>query len=655
MLTKKLVLFAMGALVGLGLLGCQTNPKEVEVTRMVTQKETVIETVVEQETIVIQVTPTPQPVVEGPRTLVICQGEEPETLYIYDSQAGQALASKHIQEAIYDGPIDNRSFDFQPVILEKLPSLGEGDAVIETVTMETGDLVVDDADQVVILEPGVVVRPAGCYSSECAVEFTGDPLEMEQMVVTFQLREGLSWSDGEPLTVNDSVYSFELLKDPDTPANRYTTDRTASYEASDDYTVVWIGLPGFRDTTYFTNFWPPLPEHIWGDLTALELVEADESTRMPMGWGPYTITEWVAGDHITLVKNENYWRADEGLPYFDSVIFQFVGQDADANLAALLAGQCDVVDQTAQLDSQGRLLLELEAVGKLNAVFANDTIWEHVDFGIDPAPSYERPDFFQDVRVRRALAYCMDRQRVVEEVMGGQSVVLDTYLSPSHPLYEADVRQYPFDPVAGSELLEEAGWIDDDGDPATPRIAQDVEGVPDGTLLEFSYYVANSPRQQEAAGLLRASMAECGVQANVEIWDRPEYTAPGPEGPIFGRSFDVSHFAWVWVAGVEPPCNLYLSSAIPSEENGWDGANVSGFTDEEYDAACLDALQLLPGQPNYERHHREAQTIFAEQLPVVPLYPWFKLAATNPELRGFEMDITARSEMWNIEEFRYGE
>jgi peptide/nickel transport system substrate-binding protein len=444
--------------------------------------------------------------------------------------------------------------------------------------------------------------------------------------------------------------------DPDTPnPSRYTGERTASYEAVDDLTNVWTGLPGYRDSTYFAIFdtFQPLPEHLWGDYTPLELVEAEESSRMPLGWGPYVIDEWVAGDHITLSKNELYWRADEGLPKFDTVIYRMVGENSNANIAAILAGECDIVDQTSHLDDQSELLLELQAAGQLNPTFVTGTVWEHADFGINPVESYDRPDFFEDVRTRQAIAHCADRQAVVDTVMFGQSVVLDTYLPPEHPLFNADVASYEFDVEKGSALLEEVGWIDDDGNVETPRVAQGVEGVPDGTLLEFNFWTTSATQRQQATQVLQASMAECGIKANLEYWNATEYFADGPEGPIFGRHFDIGQFAWL--SGVEPSCNLYLTSEWPSEESGWAGQNDPGYTNEEFDKVCNAAMQSLPGTPEYEQNHLEAQRIWAEELPVLPLYLRLKLAATRPDMKNFIMDPTNNSEFWNIEEFDYGD
>ncbi|MGD9101724.1 MAG: peptide ABC transporter substrate-binding protein, partial [Anaerolineae bacterium] len=516
--------------------------------------------------------------------------------------------------------------------------------------------VLDDGGEPVVLEQGSRIRPAGCYDPACAITFDSAPVEMERMVVTFKLMEGITWSDGQALTAYDSLYSFELAANPDTPTRKFTIDRTASYEALDDYTAVWTGLPGHRDTAYLTNFWSPLPEHRWGQYTALQLLEAEESSRLPLGWGPYIITEWVAGSGIILAKNKNYWRAGEGLPRFEHVVFRFVGQNSNANIAAILSGECDITDREAQLNDQSELLLELQAEDQLNAAFVTSTVWEHADFGILPVESYDRPDFFGDVRTRRAIAHCMDRQAVVDTILFGQSVVLDTYVPPQHPLFNPQTAYYDFDVAKGAALLEEVGWIDDDGDSSTPRVAQGVQGIADGTLLEFNYWTTSATQRQQATQVLQASLAECGIKVNLEYWSLGEYFADGPDGPILGRHFDVSQFAWL--TGVEPPCNLFISQEItgPPENGfcGWGCYNNTGWANDDYDAVCNAALQSLPGTPEYEQYHLEAQRIFADQLPVIPLYLRFKLAATRPDMQNFIMDPTANSEMWNIEEFYYG-
>jgi peptide/nickel transport system substrate-binding protein len=105
----------------------------------------------------------------------------------------------------------------------------------------------------------------------------------------------------------------------------------------------------------------------------------------------------------------------------------------------------------------------------------------------------------------------------------------------------------------------------------------------------------------------------------------------------------------------EPPCDLYLTSEWPSEDNGWAGQNDPGFTNAEYDQVCNAALQSLPGTAAYKDNHLGAQELFAEHLPVVPLFLRLKIAASRPEVTGFMMDPTCNTEMFNIENFGIAE
>ena len=654
-------------LAGLVLAGCQTQtPTPVRIQEKIVETVVVTEIVEKEgekvvETVIVTVEPpedVEEPAEQGPRTLVICQGAEPNSLYIYETGM---VAAANILEAIYDGPIDERSFAYQPIILEKLPNLADGDAVLQTVSVSAVEKITDASGEVAELAEGVLVKPAGCTSLDCAVEYDGNELLMDQLEVTFKLLPGITWSDGTPLTMHDSVFSFAKYMGPGNTSGRYWGERTSSYEALDDLTVVWTGVPGFLDSTYFTSFWSPLPEHVLGQYTDAELEEAEDANRLPLGWGAYIIDEWVQGDHITLHKNPNYWRAGEGLPKFDQVVYRFVGQNSNANIASLLAGECDIV--SSQLDDQSELLLDLTDAGQLNATFVTGTVWEHADFNIQPLGEgyFAAWDTdgdglgpFGDIRLRQAIAMCFDRQAVVNTVMFGQSEVVHTYLPRIHPLFNPDVKQWPFDVEAGSALLEEVGWIDHDGNFETPRVASGVKGVPDGTPLEFNYETTNAVQRQQATQILAESAAQCGIKVNQGYHPASVWFEGGPEGVLFGRRFDLGQFAWL--TGAPPPCDLYLGGTnIPSEETEWWGQNETGWDNPEYNVICNSALGTLPGQEGYEQYNLEAQRIFAEELPVVPLYLRLKLAATRMDMCGFIVDPTHNNVFWNIEAFDYGE
>jgi peptide/nickel transport system substrate-binding protein len=618
----------------------------VEVTRVVT--ETVVETVV--ETVEVEAEAEEEVVVDGPKDLIVCQAQEPDSLYIYGTSM---LAASSIQHAIFENNITTLSYDYQAQGLEELPTLDTGLTELATVEANAGDTVLDTAGNPVTLEEGVEVTNV---DGEVVV-FDGTAVMMEQLTVNFNMKPRV-WGDGTPVTAADSVYSFELVKDPDTPAGKFTTDRTVSYEATGELSTRWTGIPGYLDSTYFLNFWAPLPQHALGEFSAAELLEAEESSRLPLGDGAFNIVEWIAGDSIRLEANPFYYRADEGLPNLDTLTYKFI-PDTNQLIAQLLSGQCDIGTQDGMDAGQSPFLIEAEANGLLVPYFQTGTVFEHIDFAIDPVDEYAstRPDWFEDVRIRQAMTMCTDRQSMVDNILYGRSEVIHTYIPTVHPLYPEDgLTEWPFDVEAGNALLDEVGFVDGDGD----GIREHTDGTAFNVTLGTT--TGNEMRQQ-LTQIFKENMIECGI--NVELYYLPsgEWFADGPDGVLFGRRFDLGEFAWL--TGVDPSCGLYLSSAItgPVEEinpksglayGGWGNSNPTGWSNAEYDGVCNTALSSLPGTPEYEEAHKEAQRIFSQEVPVIPLFLRLKVAAARPEVCNFFVDPTQNSELYNIFEIGLG-
>jgi len=600
--------------------------------------------------------PTPTP---DSRSLTVCLGDEPTTLYAYGSLNP---AARSVLSAIYDGPMDVAEYDYEPVILEKIPELADGDAQVNPVVVSDGDLVIDSSGEVVTLETGVQVRPSGCRSDNCAIKYDGSSdIQMDQMVVTFTMLDGLMWSDGEPLTANDSVYSFNLASNDNTPTNKFLIERTQTYEAADDVTVQWWGMPGFIDADYFTNFWTPLPQHAWDEFSPAELLDVDVSTRTPLGWGPYLINDWTPGESIQLVKNLNYFRADSGLPKFDELTFLFM-PDTNTAMTAFVEGTCDVLDPSVRLDGQVSLLQQMQRDEQAQLLTSRSDVMEWLSFSIRHV-SYDdgynstglnpdRPDIFGDVRTRQAIAACLDRQKVVNTVFFGLSRVPDSYLSFDHPLHNGNIQNYQYDPASGREILEKVGWLDHDNDPSTPRRSLGVSKVPNGTNLILDYLTTSATQRRQVVEIFTQSLAECGIGLNPVYHSASDFYALGPAGPLFGRSFDLAQYA-IGVTTLEPQCSWFITAQIPNESNNWVGTNISGFSNSEFDTACKQALDVLPNDPEYTLH-QQAQSTFASTLPAIPLYERLKVAATRNDLCGFTLDASSHYPLADLELFDYG-
>ncbi len=596
-------------------------------------------------------TPTP------PKQLTICLGQEPASLFPVNNISPAALS---VLAAIYDGPIDSNTYSYQPVILERLPSIGNGDAQVFAKEAAIGDEVVDASGTPITLTVGARVRPAGCTSDSCAIEYDGaSALQMDQMQVTFRLLPSLTWSDGEPLTADDSVFAFQVASDSSTGGSKYLEDRTLSYEATDTLTVQWWGKPGFIDPTYFTNFWPPLPKHLWEQVPINQMAETEETSRTPLGWGAYAIQEWAAGDHITLVKNPLYFRASEGLPKFDILTYRFE-PDAGTAISDLLSGACDILDPSIRLDGQVDVLRSMAGQGQLQALFSTVPVMEELALGIQPAAFdaggaglQSRPNFFGDARVRQAIAMCLDRQQVVNSVLGGLTYVPNTYVPKEDPLFNLQAAVYTFDVAAAGKLLDDAGWRDTDNDPSTPRVAVGIQGISPETPFEVNYVTTNAVQRQQVSTILAGSLAQCGIKVNVQYLDSTSLYAPGPDGLLFGRNFELAEFA-MGSTGIEPPCDWFTNAATPNKANRWVGENVSGYSNPTFDAVCQDSQQTLPDDAVHTEAYNQAQTIFADDLPVIPLYWRIKIAAARPGICKFSLDPTAASEQWGIEAYDSG-
>ena len=573
----------------------------------------------------------------------ICQAIEPNTLFIYGSPS---LAARNVLEAIYDGPVDTRAYQPRPVILEKLPSLADGDAILRIVQVEEGEKVIDVNGQALDLLPGITVLDA----SDQEITFESGVVTMTQMVVTYTLRADVAWADGHPLTADDSRYSFELAGEFDNPTLKLLLESTSSYQAVDERTVVWTGIPGYRDTLYsYRFFYHPLPRHVWGPTNADQLLGAEVAHRKPLGWGPFAVEEWVEGDHITLVRNPHYFRAAEGLPYLDRVTFRFVPHLRQA-LDLLTAGECDLIARDLIEGEDLAPLLEAADAGAVRLVTSSSQMWEHLDFGIEPASWVRRPDFFADERVRQAIAQCIDRERIASEAFPyAQVAAAHSYFDTLHPLYAGDqFYRWDYNPSAGRALLDEVGWGDEDGN--NMREAHGVPGVANHTPFTVTLLMTSDDWIRErTAHILVENLAACGIGLAVENLPAEEFFADGPDGPVFGRQFELASFSWL--NDIDTPCWLYLSTEIPGPENWWAASNNPGYASTDYDAACQAAMDALPGTEGYVRSHLEAQRIFSHDLPVLPLYFAPKMVATRPEVSGVVLDPSEHVDWWNIEAF----
>ncbi len=255
--------------------------------------------------------------------------------------------------------------------------------------------------------------------------------QVDETTWRFTLREGVSFHNGEPFNADAVVYSVERIIDPEYNSEQISFVETLTgAEAVDEYTVD-IFTEGPDPILPGRMTWMKIVPPVYFEENPEELVEA------PVGTGPYKFVEWVRGDHVTLEANTDYWG---GAPAIAEVTIRPIEEDA-TRLAALQAGEVDLIT--------GLIPEYLAQVENSVAIHGLEFPWIRIN--IDNPP-------LDDVQVRQALNYAIDKEALAEALYGGYAGVADgQILTKGHFGYNPDVAAYPYDPAKAQELLEEAG------------------------------------------------------------------------------------------------------------------------------------------------------------------------------------------------------
>ncbi len=580
----------------------------------------------------------PQPIPE--RVLSICLGDEPGSLFLYGDQS---LSARIIRQAIYDWTVDENQSLIHSAAISEIPSLANGMVALAEIEVSDGERIVDAYGNLTILSRGTVYRPAGCADPSCWETFDqSGSVIMDQLSVDFSLRTDLIWSDGTPVTPEDSLFSFQtasLVYGARGPKNLIYS---SSYRISEEGNLRWTGIPGYQGVlSYADLFFDPLPAHLWSGYTRDEFLLSENTTLQPLGWGAYRIIEWVQGDHLTLNANPNY----PGSLDYDALVFRFMNGPEEA-LAAYYSGECQIVsNQSGLQDYQADLRQAVEA-DSLRISLGEAKAWEQISFGVDSLGRSR--NFLASAEIRQALAGCVDREKLALRRLEAGGVV-DGFSLVAIADQNPDFQLPVFDPVGSGQLLKDLGWIDHDGDPDTPRRAESVEGISPGSSLELVLLTADTDIGKASGQLIADGLASCGVGVEVENLPPTDLLAPGPEGPIFGRQFDLAYFAWA--AGNYQPCRLYLSDEVPGlypdHPKGWGGVNAAGFRSEAYDAACRTVLTSLPDLERSKTALSDAAAIYREELPSLPLFFRRDILLSSPRISGLADSIFPT--LWDIE------
>lgn len=443
--------------------------------------------------------------------------------------------------------------------------------------------------------------------------------------ITVKLREGVRWHDGKPVTAADVRFTYDAIMNPNnTIDTRYPyEDYIESIDTPDDFTVVIHFKQPFAG--WWTMFPYVLPQHLLGDVESLDNAEFN---RAPVGFGPFKFKEWASGDHITLEKNPDYWQ---GAPKLDFVYIKIV-PSSQAQMAAIQAGgQVDI----GVFHSYDEVPV-LQALGTVEVKAIEYAYNEHYFFNLDPKTGHPA---FQDARVRRAIAMSIDRAQITETLLQGLTQPARTFWDGT-AYANQQIPLIPYDPQAAAALLDEAGWIDHDGD-----------GIRDKDGVKFSFVhrtTAGRKIREDAQVAVQQMLKDQGIDMVIENVPYDlffEGYANG--GPIYTGQY---HMAG-WSDGSYPDPGTYsyywLCDQIPSEEKP-EGGNFQLYCNEELDR-LLRAQDVTVDPAARRAIFDQIQQLMYDETIFVPMWNDPDLWSLNKRL--VNVRIGGWTPFWNAHEW----
>ncbi len=474
-------------------------------------------------------------------------------------------------------------------------------------------------------------------SLEMAAEFPtkGNGLISEDgLTITIPLNKDAKWSDGEPVTAHDFVFTYEMILDP---ANTVQStwpyaDYLESVTAKDDYTLeIKFTEPFAPWATTLFNF--VLPEHVLRPVFEAEgtLDNAEWNRNPTVVNGAFKLKEWKAASHLIFEANPNYWR---GRPALDEIHIMIVPDD-EAQMAAIKTGDTDIGVFLSYADIP--TIEELPDVDLVSVPGGYNEGW-FFNLNTDATAAKNGHPALQDVRVRQAIAYAVDFDAICEKLLYGKTYPPATYWEET-PYAYPDANPYKYDPEKAKALLDEAGWVDTNGNGI-----RDKDGVE--LILTYSTTAGREVREQTQV-VAQQYLADVGI--GIEIANNSYDTmwnSYGQGGPIATGNYDIAE----WSDGTDfpdPNVTSWLCSEIPSDENP-EGLNWYGICDEELDALFKAQAVEMDFNKRIELFH-EIGKIMNEKVYWLGVWHDNDLWAINKRVKNIK--ISGSNSFWNCWEW----
>ncbi len=451
----------------------------------------------------------------------------------------------------------------------------------------------------------------------------------DQQVVTYKINPKAVWSDGTAITSADFKYTWEQITTGSDIYDQTGYKNIESVDASDPATAVVTFAAGKNFAAWkglFGGGYGLYPSHI---LSAVPDRDAAMKDGYQFSGGPWMISEWAKGESLTIVPNPK-WYGDNK-PHLDKVVFKFVA-DTSAEFTAFKAGEVKAIYPQPQLDAVDQITAGLPDA---NSVYTADTgNFEALWMNNSAAP-------LDDLAVRQAVAYAIDRDAIVKKLFGGLGVdtalqVINAPIVNSFSDTEA-FADYKLDLSKVDELLTGAGW------------AKGSDGIyaKDGKPLEITIQsTAGNKRRETTETILQQQLKDAGITLTI---------ANTKAGDLFGEilpagNFQMGLYAQVLTTLDPGRCLLFCSENIPSAANDNSGQNWTRTNVSDLDPLLTTVDTSLDDSARTEAN-KQADKVTAENLITLPLDPLPNILLWSKGVAGPVSDNAVLGPFWNIEEW----
>jgi peptide/nickel transport system substrate-binding protein len=471
--------------------------------------------------------------------------------------------------------------------------------------------------------------------------------------VTFHVRQDAIWSDGEPITAEDYKFMFDALMATDDEGNPALVESprlnmveyVETVELIDEYTLqVTFSEPICTNFVSLTLAW--WPSHVFlsdPDFEWADLAEHPFSWEPTVFAGPFMFQEWVKDDHITLVRNPDYYK---GAPYLDGIVLRIVANET-VEKEMFKAGESDVYGVNP------KYLTEIEQVefADIYKFFTNQYTYVGLQAGDPENPQPRLNDdgsvnedhgahpILSKKEVRQALVYATDRNSIISKIIYGQGAPLQSHIIPIFGwAYNDELEPRDFDQEKAAAILEEAGWVLPEG--AEVRVCQGCGTTDDGTPMKLNLKTnAGNETRESIMALLQQQWGEVGIDVEIEAMEWNAYL-----DVLLGQTFDAVIIGW---SGVDED-NETLFFAQYDSPGG--GLNFCSFYRPDYEPLELEA-KTVEGCSYEDRGeiYKQIQEIFYDEQPYIWLYAPRSIAAFNQRIGG--VNPGPWSTIYNIHEW----